>query len=506
MQFLWKYIDDLLGKGYGVMDYFELIFYFGIAVIPMALPLTVLLSSVMTYGDMAEKYELTAMKSSGISLYRMLMPGLAVALMTMTFSIFSSNYLKPQANKKYLQKVREMRTNQLTFAFDEKIFNQEFKNFSIWIDKKEADGRTIEGVRIYDHSDPDKSIMDMIYAAKGEMYTTSDQKYLIMQLYEGYAIKEVRSESAIQDIKSFNRRGRPVNRIYFKKLRKTFSLSELLNLTVTDISSKQYDMMNSFELLDAIDTMSRDIKQIIDESLFTYSSLVEKATVAQNDEYSPDVEVDSNIETSDEKMMSEKIAEKMKALSVNRTVPIQRPVLQTTILKEVLPDTFSRIDELIVDNERYVIFDNALNTARALRDRSFNRSNEVRLKKDESKRYELRLHQQYSWAAVCLIFLFIGGPAGAIVRKGGFGMPLLIAIVFYMIFIMSYISGEKLLRSKALDAIGAAWLPCMILAPFAIYLTYMALNDQNINGIGSIKAWINKMVSLAKDTILSNPK
>ena len=127
---------------------------------------------------------------------------------------------------------------------DVSTLNQE----KLMIDKKEADGRTIEGIRIYDHSDPDKSIIDMIYAAKGEMYTTADQKFLIMQLFDGYAIKEVRGESAKQDIKSFNRRGRPVNRIYFKKLRKTFSLSELLNLTVTDISSKQYDMMNSFEL------------------------------------------------------------------------------------------------------------------------------------------------------------------------------------------------------------------------------------------------------------------
>lgn len=498
MQFLWKYIDDLLGKGYGAIDYVELIFYFGIAVIPMALPLTVLLSSVMIYGDMAEKYELTAMKSSGISLFRMLMPGLAVALLTMGFSIFSSNYLKPNANKKYLQKVREMRTNQLTFAFDEKIFNQEFKNFSIWIDKKEADGRTIEGIRIYDHSDPDKSIIDMIYAAKGEMYTTADQKFLIMQLFDGYAIKEVRGESAKQDIKSFNRRGRPVNRIYFKKLRKTFSLSELLNLTVTDISSKQYDMMNSFELLDAIDTLRRDIRITIEESFFSFNSLDEKITSAINEDEKNDTKGESGADSVLNNVVPTRIAEKMKALSYNKIMPTQYPTIQKTILKDTLPDTFDRIDELISDNERYVVLDNALNNARALRDRSYNKSNEVRLKNDESQRYLLRLHQQYSWAVVCLIFLFIGGPAGAIVRKGGFGLPLLIAIVFYMIFIMSYISGEKLLRSKALDAIGAAWLPCMILTPFAIYLTYMALNDQNINGFGSIKIWIRKLWTLRK--------
>lgn len=498
MQFLWKYIDELLGKGYGMSDYFELILYFGLAIIPMALPLTVLLSSVMVYGGMAEKYELTAIKSSGVSLLRMLMPGLAVAMLTMFFSIFASNFLKPEANKKYLQKAREMRTNQLTFVFDEKIFNQEFKNYSIWIDKKYPDGGHIEGIRIYDHSDPDKSVMDMIYAAEGEMYTTADQKYLVMKLQNGYAIKEVRGEAADQNIKGFNRAGRPVNRIYFKSLRKTFSLSELLNLTVTDISSKQYDLMNSLELLAAVDTLKREINEVINDNIYKFNGLIgnkEKIEIEETDQMDstdtiPLLQVDTSA-----------ISQRAKALSkFNRKIPLELPQLQTQILMPEIPESVSRIDQLVVDLERLSVFDNAINNARALRDRSYNKSNEVRLKNDESQRYMLRFHQQYSWAAVCLIFLFIGGPAGAIVRKGGFGMPLLIAIVFYMVFIMSYITGEKLLKSKALEAVGAAWLPCLVLAPFALYLTYMALNDQNINGISGSISWLKKLKKYAGRT------
>ena len=130
MQRLWKDIDSILGKGYGFFDFIELIYYFALASIPMALPLTILLSSVMVFGDMAEKYELSSVKSAGISFLRILKPGLMVAFGVFLFSILSSNYVKPAAYKGFFQKIRDMKTNKLTFAFDEKIFNKSKQKYT----------------------------------------------------------------------------------------------------------------------------------------------------------------------------------------------------------------------------------------------------------------------------------------------------------------------------------------------------------------------------------------
>ena len=486
MQFLWKNIDDLLGKGYETSDFIELIFYFAIGISPLALPLTILLSTVMVYGEMAEKHELTALKSSGTSLLRLLMPSMIVALLTMGLSILASNVLKPEASKKYQNKFRAMRTNQLTFAFDEKVFNQEFTNYSIWIDKKEEDGRTIHGIRIYNHSDPSKSVVDMIYAKRGEMYSTDDQKFLIMELYDGYLFKEIRGEAAIQDDKSFNKMGRPVNRVTFKKMRKSFDLSEMLNLNMTQSNYRQYDMMNSMELLAVIDSLDEYIYKTSLNSMYDFNKLTKDRSIPDQDEFKMDIPttVDTTIN----------VKQSLIDISKRRVVtpsPIVKPLplvkkgikrIAVDIIKPFDLDSLALLTSIIRADHYYDVMQKALTNSQAIRDRAYNKGNEIRMKYEESKRYIHRLNQQYSSALVCLIFLFIGGPAGAIVRKGGFGLPLLIAILFYMTFIMSGIFGEKLMKSGAISPVLSAWLPCVLLLPFAIVLTYLALNDRNITG------------------------
>lgn len=497
MQFLWKHIDDLLGKGYSTFDFLELIFYFGVGVVPMALPLTVLLSTVMTYGEMAEKYELTAIKSSGSSLLRMLRPGLVVAILTMILSILASNFFKPEATKQYLKKMRSMKTNQLTFAFDEKVFNTEFKNYSIWIDSKDDDGKSLEGILIYDHSDPDKSIVNMIQAHKGQMYTTPDEKFLVMELKDGYIFKEVRGEASSQNMKNFNQMARPVNRVKFKSLRKSFELSELLNLNLSTINSQSYDMMNSMELIETIDSLEYDIHATSVETMYDFNKLTkvrEPETILEKYGIKKDTSAKAstgNLLTKAQR--NEKIRQNIESVKKREIKRYQPKILDMSKV-----DTAKSISSIIYPSELYDVMSKAITNAMATRDRAYNKGNEVRMKSQSSSRFVHRLHQQYSSALVCLIFLFIGGPAGAIVRKGGFGLPLLVAIVFYMTFIMTSITGEKLVKSQAASPIYGAWLPCIILFPFAIFLTYMALNDRNISGFSwddfktTLRSWISK--------------
>jgi lipopolysaccharide export system permease protein len=506
MSFLWKNIDDLLGKGYNISDFAELIFYFAVGIIPLALPLTILLSTLMVYGEMAEKHELSAFKSSGTSLLRMLMPSMIVALMTMGLSILASNVLKPEASKKYHNKFRAMKTNQLTFAFDEKVFNQEFNLYSIWIDKKEDDGRTISGIRIYNHSDPSKSVIDMIYAKRGEMYSTDDQKYLIMELYDGYLFKEIRGEAAIQDDKGFNKMGRPVNRVTFKKMRKSFDLSEMLNLNMTQSNYRQYDMMNSIELLAVIDSLDQFIYQTSLNSMYDFNDLTIDRSIPYLDEFKTDIPtaVDTTINVT-QSLIDLSKRRVVTPLPIVKPLPLVKKGIKRIAVDLIEPfniDTLSRLISIVKAEHYYDVVQKALTNSQAIRDRAFNKGNEIKMKHEESKRYIHRLNQQYSSALVCLIFLFIGVPAGAIVRKGGFGLPLLIAILFYMTFIMSGIFGEKLMKSGAISPILSAWLPCVILLPFAIVLTYLALNDRNITGFSIKENFLLLKDKMSKKTIL----
>ncbi|MFT4565591.1 MAG: lipopolysaccharide export system permease protein [Saprospiraceae bacterium] len=471
MQFMWRVIDDILGKGYEIADYLELLSYFFLVLIPMSLPLTVLLASVMVYGDMAEKYELGSIKSSGVSLLRMLMPGLAIAILIALFSVFSSNTLKPQSYKGYIKKYRAMKTNKLTFVFDEKVFNTDFKNYTIRIEEKEEDGRTIKGALIYDQSDIDKSVVNVIRANSGEMYTSEDAKYLIMDLRDGYHYEELRQGLPSNARKSFKQQGRPLRRTSFTFMRKVFDLEALMDLSLTNSSYKAYETLNSQELITVIDSLDAQILNDVDENLFPYLMFESGG----QDEF----EMPSDIPTA---MMTKKM---------RRDREINSIPVHTREKANFISDKYNlkpdKLDEEISTLTEAIEIKNAKEYYKGRKQYT-----ESRLSKNSSNIYENRrilrdreihkyaLYKIYSWALVCIIFLFVGAPAGALVRKGGFGYPMLIAIGFYLAFVMSTIIGEKLTRNSSLQGWQGAWLPCIILIPFAVFLTWRALNDKQL--------------------------
>lgn len=469
MQTMWKVIDDILGKGYGFGDYFELLFLFSIVLIPMALPLTVLLASTMVYGDLAEKHELGSMKSSGVSLIRILKPGLIIAIGVAMFSLLASNSLKPRAMEGYLKKIRNMKTNQLTFAFDDKIFNTDFKNYSIRIDKKAKDGRSIEGALIYDHSDADKSIVNVIRAKTGEMYTSPDQKYLIMDLNDGYQFKEVRSEAADVTKRNFKLQGRPVMRTHFSSLRKVFDLEELMDLNMSSSNYKVYETMNSNQLIEVIDSITVEIEEKKKENLHVYTFMEEDSVLSVE---SREDDRAAQYQSINIQAVKAKAKTKTKRFAKGHTstkYKFQPDLINenTNTLSDVIsllrPDEFLKAGKRSIDSYMTNVANHKYEEKRLDRNRSL---------------HAFTLHRMFSWACVCLIFLFIGAPSGALVRKGGFGYPMLIAIGFYLTFVMSTIIGEKLIRNGTLAAWEGAWLPCFLLLPFAVILTWRALNDK----------------------------
>lgn len=483
MQQLWKVIDDILGKGYAISDFLELISYFAMAMTPMSLPLTVLLSSVMVYGDMAEKYELLSLKSGGVSFFRILRPGIWISIVVMSISLVSSNYLKPFAQEGFLSKLKQMKTNKLTFVFDEKIFSQDFRNYSIYIGKKEKDGKSIKEVFVYDHSDADKSVVNFIFAKEGKMYISSDQKYLIMELKDGYHLKELRAEAADKNYQNFAQAARPVSRVMFSKLTKSFELSKLLDLSLTSVSYKQYEMMGSMELLQMMDSLEFKVKENTELNINKFTLMKEKIYTQTDVEPIP-------VEVIDLSRFGKLAIQSVDSQGIKNRIDTSR--------LGAVDSLFSILQVLTIENPTEM-FEAAERNAVALRDRNSNVFNENRILNLERSTYTYKFNQQFSWALICLIFLFIGAPAGAIMRKGGFGYPLLIAIGFYIGFIMLFIMGEKLLRTNALSAIEAAWLPCLVLSPFAFYLSWRSLNDYKLFDFGfGVKAIKNIQKIVAK--------
>lgn len=505
MQFLWKYIDDILGKGVTMFEILELIIYYAVTLIPMAVPITVLISSVMVFGDMAEKYELSSMKSAGVSLVRIMVPGIVVASLIAMFSIFASNYLKPVSLLQFNKRFQTIRKQKAALAIEEGIFNNAFGETIIRVNKIDDDKRGINDVLIYDHTPNDKSLIGVMSAKIGEMYTADDGRYFVMQLDTGVHYKESEKRQKLGTDKAEI----PFTRTYFDEWNKSFDMSMFEGQDgLLDFNRNREDMMNTIQLIKSIDSFRNDIIQnnykIQSKAhlLFSKEGTIEHEHT--NDQSPASQEVLSNIDTPaitnmhhvDTLTRSPNLLNQANNIKGNRKkhlnsglnanagdtlnlikAPVKK-IIQFNKNPNLKPTHVADLIDSI--DFREVVLRAQSNLSRD-RDELLTSNNTNSENTRLFEKYMLRLNQQYSWAAVCIIFLFIGAPLGSIIRKGGYGYPLLVAILFYMIFIISTIYGEKLNKNGDFSGLKAAWLSCMILLPFAVLLTYMALRDMGLN-------------------------
>ncbi len=477
MQFLWKYIDEIIGKGISVFVLFELIFYFAVTIIPMAIPLTVLISAVMVYGNMGERYELSSIKSAGISLYRIMRPGLMIAVLTAIFSLVSSNYLKPKANLKFYQRLHAVQKQKASLAIEEKIFNDDFKNIVMRVEEKENNGPGVEDILIYDHTAINKEDINVIRAEKGEMLTSDDGKYFVIKLEEGTQYMDLKENKAKKSKGSY----RPFMRTNFKEYQKVFDMSQFeMEASKLNMSRKSYDLMNSIQLLEAIDSF----KMTGEENIVKISEQwLEKKKPTSNDH-----------PKSGKKTLDENKSPEIPDLKKNT----ERAAFQSKGIKQdslLTSDTKSLLD-LYAPLHHKSLLAGAVSKVSKHSDYVYNISAKNKNLRTNERKHLLRLHQMYSWAFICILFLFIGAPMGSIIRKGGYGYPLLIAIIFFMLFVVLNIMGEKLNKSNTISPMLAAWLSSMILTPFAFLLTYKAVRDENLRiGLPSFLSFTKKTTS-----------
>ncbi|MBK7789156.1 MAG: LptF/LptG family permease [Saprospiraceae bacterium] len=519
MQFLWKYIDDILGKGFSVFDIMELVMYYAASITPMALPISILLSSVMVYGDISEKYELSSMKSAGISLLRVMRPAIFLAVGTAMFSVFASNYIKPVSTFQFKKRFDLIRKQKSTLAIEEGIFNNEFRDIIIRVGSKAKNDKDVKDVIIYDHSLPDKSLLNMIKADSAEMYATPDGHYFVMNLKKGQQYQELD-----RNRKDNGHMAYPLVRTNFEHWSKVIDMSNFyLSESDLNISRNREDMLNTFQLLKQIDTINLNIKTHREKAIqsqlgFEGKAMLEEAAYqnqratettlakARFQQIKPQlknakpprvVKAVPGVSTENAYLLYKQKLDRIKKGQVQK-IQATNPIGMPQVPGRDSSSNFRRLPGYDITKVKafYETFDSITRNNIAMRSipaitsnmdlanaAFYNVDNAIHQKQI----YVLRLGHQYSFALVCILFLFIGAPLGSIIRKGGYGYPLLVAILFYMLFIISTIVGEKLVRSETFPGWFGAWLPCLLLLPFGLYFTYQALNDARFSWIDKVE-------------------
>lgn len=443
LQFLWKYIDDLVGKGLEWEIIAELLFYASLTLIPLALPLSVLLATIMTYGNLGERNELFAMKSGGISLYRIMFPLLLFNLFISLGAFYFSNNLLPYTNLKMRSLLYSIQQQRPEVNIRNGIFTQPVSNLSLKVERKHRNNNTLEGILIYDHRNINKAT-SITTAKYGNIQITKDKAYLILSLEDGYRYEDlsIQKERKVQNNK-FSHQSSSFNS------QTTYIELDALGLDRSneELFKSGFEMLNNKQLLYAIDSLKeatiarqKDIWfNIIEYSLFkgkhTWLNLSdEEKIIAQTkvDEYELNEFNKTNIDS---------IYNNLNNAQKNKIIDFGLNYASSTKLYVELTR-----DELVGYN-RWVA------------------------------RHEIEWHRKYVLAIACLLFYLIGAPLGAIIRKGGFGLPVIVSVFIFLLYYIISITFEKTAREIVFNPSIVMWISTYALIALSIFLIYKAASD-----------------------------
>ncbi len=423
LQFFWLWIDDFVGKGIDAFTILRLVVYLSATLVPLALPLAVLLSSIMTFGNLGETFELVAIKSAGIGLLRFMRPLFITALFLSGLAFLFNNYVIPIANLKMKTLHTDLVNKKPAFDLKEGQFYNTIPGYSIKVSSKKNDS-ILNQVLIYENSG---GLQDnMISAQSGIMRVSADKRFLEFTLRKGWRYQERGNRADINT--EFIRLG-------FDEYKKVLDLSALtLNFTSDSVFKNRYEMLSMRQLNYAIDSIEKNLKQ------YEQRSRTDQLAYLGFVKY-----IDTGW--------------------VNVKVP---------------PVKAKKFIELIPDSAAIVVSDQAVSYANSLRS-----SLEGSAIDYENKRKELRLHliewhNKLTMSMAVLVLFLIGAPLGSIVRKGGIGTPVVFAVIFFVIFFLLNNFGRKFVKEDIMQPVSGMWLATAILAPIGFFLIYKALHDSQL--------------------------
>lgn len=442
MQFFWKYIDDLMGKGISIKVIVELLFYVSADLIPLALPLAILLSSIMTMGNLAEHNELTALKSSGLSLYRIMRPLTSIVLIIAMGTFYFSNYIIPVATLKWHTLIYDIQNTKISTIITPGVFSDKLEGYAIKVDEGTND--EFKGILIHVNNDP--NINKTIRANSGKIYKSANGNQLFFELRNGVISEElaIKTPSFTSDgllIQSSDN-SRPSRRYKFDKATYKIDISGFkLNRSDEGLFKNQHEMLNVFQINHAIDSIQKEGNKVI-------ANFVK----AHRNEYGFFQSHSLKIDT------------------INHSGEINHQ----TYLKEAF-----HIDSL-TNEEKILALSSIAPNLRRVNQNIEGQLMYIAALENNIKMFLIGFHRKFALTFAIIVLFFIGAPLGAIVRKGGFGTPLVLASLLFMLYFILISVGESLAMEKVVSPFIGMWFATVVLLPIAMVLMKSASNDSQV--------------------------
>ena len=417
MQFIWKYVDDIAGKGLSFGIIAELLLDASATFVPMAMPIAVLFASIMTMGNMGEHYELVALKGGGIPLWRAMLPMAVVVMLLTGVAYLFADYVMPTAVLKYRTTLYDITRKKPALNIRPGEYYSEIDGFVIRVNEKDPDGRTLHDITIYDQRN-NTGQPTVVAARRGVMQTTPDERYLVFSLEDGCSYTE--------DVQ--HPEDKPFTRVRFAHNAITFDLSDFaFDKSDESVFQGGYQMMNTSQL-------------------------------------------DSNI-VQLKVRMREDLVNRCQSLHLHHS----ELGSNTGLFEPATFDMLRLCDTLTHSQRRRTYKDAYANADRCLSDTRLHKESYIAQSVYINRHY-IEWHRKFTLSVACIVLFLVGAPFGSIVRKGGLGIPLVASVGFFVLYYVVGMIAEKAVREGAIGSIGM-WVSTLVMLPIGLYLTYRSVRN-----------------------------
>lgn len=456
MQFLWRSVDEIVGKGLSFAVIAELFFYAALSMVPMALPLAVLLASLMTFGNLGEKFELTALKASGISLFRIMKPLIILMMLIAVGAFFFQNNVLPVAQTKMWTLFLSVKQKSPEVEIPERSFYDQIPNINLYVDSKNPETGMLYDMIIYDVT---RGIDNsrVIVADSGKISLTEDKTHLFLQLYDGEMFENLRENTMGVKTTGYM----PFRRESFDDKGIYMAFDANFNRMDEEGMRSQYVGQNISELRHSIDSIGARVDSVA--SVYASEILAmpvmgmsRKINKAQGDSV---VEMSRPLVAMDEPLDLDSIFNAPSA----------------SYAKSYLTQALGKARRQKTDYEF----------------RSLALAEEAKV----MRKHDIEMQKKFTLSFACIIFFFIGAPLGAIIKKGGLGTPLVISVILFIIYFIIDNSGYKMARDGKVEVYQGIWLSSAVLLPLGIFFTYKAIGD---SALFNVDAYRNFFLRLAR--------
>jgi len=454
MQFVWKYLDELVGKGLENSVLIELFSYAAITTIPMALPLAVLLASIMTFGTLGERFELIAMKASGISLLKVMRPLIYLNIAITIFAFVLADQIIPAVNLKFVTLLVSVREQRPEMIVKEGVFSNEIDGMSIKVNRRNLETNALLDIMIYDHREH-KGNTDVTIADSGFLNMSDDKQFMILTLYNGEKYLDTKP------VERGSKNTYPFQRNKFEKETVVINVKNFeMKRTNENYFKGGFKMLKNSQIITAVDSFQNryddQVKQIA--LSITYNETLDskiRTTLLKKD--SLKVNISENVDVSPAEVSFDSI--------------------------------YSRLDA----GQKRSVLGAALRKAQANQRTILQYQTEMYARMESINKHMIEWHKKYTLSLACLLFFFIGAPLGAIIRKGGFGMPVVISILMFIAYYLVSVIGEKVAREGVFKVNMVLWFSTVVFLVIGVLLTHQAVTDSFLLNKETYNRIINRL-------------